>query len=145
MHCGASLCASAPGMRRLPRPCAPSRMPPAYDQNAGPRRSRAALFQRKSAGKNARLPRQKRLRGILIGGMLCIAALAAGAVFSMKVLFKLSSIEVRQPEEEPTVYSEEQITAALGLEMGTQLFSVDLKQAEKKLKHVAAPICARCR
>ncbi|MFQ7158874.1 MAG: cell division protein FtsQ/DivIB [Ruthenibacterium sp.] len=51
----------------------------------------------------------------------------------MKVLFKLSNIEVRQPEEETTVYSDKQITAALGLEMGTQLFSIDLEQATQTL------------
>ena len=106
---------------------------PVYDQNAGrtaPQQGRP-VPKKKRRKKRALTPRQKRLRGILIGGMLCIAALAAGAVFSMKVLFKLSSVEVRQPEEEPTVYSEEQITAALGLEMGTQIFSIDLEQAEK--------------
>ena len=69
----------------------------------------------------------------MIGGTLCLAALVAGALFSMKVLFKLSNIEVRQPEEETTVYSDEQITAALGLEMGTQLFSIDLEQATQTL------------
>lgn len=108
---------------------------PVYDQNAGrtaPQQGRP-VPKKKRRKKRALTPRQKRLRGILIGGMLCIAALAAGAVFSMKVLFKLSSVEVRQPEEEPTVYSEEQITAALGLEMGTQIFSIDLEQAEKNL------------
>lgn len=68
----------------------------------------------------------------MIGGTLCLAALVAGALFSMKVLFKLSNIEVRQPEEETTVYSDEQITAALGLEMGTQLFPSTWNRQHKR-------------
>lgn len=108
---------------------------PVYDQNAGrsaARHDRPAP-KKKRRRKRPLTPRQKRLRGVLIGGTLCLAALVAGALFSMKVLFKLSNIEVRQPEEETTVYSDEQITAALGLEMGTQLFSIDLEQATQTL------------
>lgn len=78
-------------------------------------------------------PRQKRMRGIAVGTVLCVLALAAGTIFSLKVLFKLSSVEVRQPEEEATIYSSEQIIDAMGVQMGTSLFAIDLDEVQKTL------------
>ena len=78
-------------------------------------------------------PRQKRMRGIAVGAVLCVLALAAGTIFSLKVLFKLSNVEVRQPEEESTIYSNEEIINAMGVQMGTSLFAIDLEEVQETL------------
>lgn len=122
-------------MMMRPHRRALSRMPLYMTKTpAALRHGMTARHRKKDAGANVRLHQgRKGCAAFWIGGTLCLAALVAGALFSMKVLFKLSNIEVRQPEEETTVYSDEQITAALGLEMGTQLFSIDLEQATQTL------------